>query len=531
MQNGELALGRNILVGYTTWRGYNFEDAIIISERLVDQDVFTSIHIDEHTIQCMKTKNGDEEITRDMPNVSDTAKRFLDNQGIVLVGAEVHEGDVLVGKTTPRGNVETAPEDRLLQTIFGDKSKTVKDSSLKVKHGQEGIVAAVKRIKSTDENGSELPDDVIEIIKVYIVQKRKIQVGDKMAGRHGNKGIVSKVVPIQDMPFLKDGTPLDIMLNPLGVPSRMNIGQILELHLGYAAAEIGKKQLIQIAIDQLGYEKYISLFGINEIIAKKLYEKITNLIKHKQAKQPKDIDLIDITIVLKELGLSYDDIGIKISTPVFDGANHDDIVDIMNEANIDIENNKGKQVLYDGRTGEAFDGLISVGLTYMLKLDHMVDDKIHSRSVGPYSKITQQPLGGKSQNGGQRFGEMEVWALEAYGAAYNLLEILTIKSDDVQGRNQAYNAIIKGHDVVADGMPESFKLLTKQMQGLGLCITVETKDDRMIDINEYTLNQNRLNNDDDEVIFDESIKEINENNQQVFNTDFNDNDYDDEENF
>jgi len=356
----------------------------------------------------MKTKNGDEEITRDMPNVSDTAKRFLDNQGIVLVGAEVHEGDVLVGKTTPRGNVETAPEDRLLQTIFGDKSKTVKDSSLKVKHGQEGIVAAVKRIKSSDENGSELPDDVIEIIKVYIVQKRKIQVGDKMAGRHGNKGIVSKVVPIQDMPFLKDGTPLDIMLNPLGVPSRMNIGQILELHLGYAAAEIGKKQLIQIAIDQLGYEKYISLFGINEIIAKKLYENISNLIKHKQAKQAKDIDLIDVTIILKELGLSYDDIGIKISTPVFDGANHDDIVSIMNEANIDIENNKGKQVLYDGRTGEPFDGLISVGLTYMLKLDHMVDDKIHSRSVGPYSKITQQPLGGKSQNGGQRFGEMEV---------------------------------------------------------------------------------------------------------------------------
>ncbi|MDU7891833.1 MAG: DNA-directed RNA polymerase subunit beta [Ureaplasma parvum] len=531
MQNGELALGRNILVGYTTWRGYNFEDAIIISERLVDQDVFTSIHIDEHTIQCMKTKNGDEEITRDMPNVSDTAKRFLDNQGIVLVGAEVHEGDVLVGKTTPRGNVETAPEDRLLQTIFGDKSKTVKDSSLKVKHGQEGIVAAVKRIKSSDENGSELPDDVIEIIKVYIVQKRKIQVGDKMAGRHGNKGIVSKVVPIQDMPFLKDGTPLDIMLNPLGVPSRMNIGQILELHLGYAAAEIGKKQLIQIAIDQLGYEKYISLFGINEIIAKKLYENISNLIKHKQAKQAKDIDLIDVTIILKELGLSYDDIGIKISTPVFDGANHDDIVSIMNEANIDIENNKGKQVLYDGRTGEPFDGLISVGLTYMLKLDHMVDDKIHSRSVGPYSKITQQPLGGKSQNGGQRFGEMEVWALEAYGAAYNLLEILTIKSDDVQGRNQAYNAIIKGHDVVADGMPESFKLLTKQMQGLGLCITVETKDDRMVDINEYTLNQNRLNNDDDEVILDENLKEINDSNEEIFNTNFNNNDYDDEENF
>lgn len=492
MNNGELALGRNILAAYTTWRGYNFEDAIIISERLVHQDIFTSIHIDEHTVQCMKTKNGDEEITRDMPNVSDNAKRFLDADGIVLVGAEVREGDVLVGKTTPRGNVDAIPEDKLLQTIFGDKAKTVKDSSLKVRHGQEGIVAAVKRITSADKNGNELPDDVLEIVKVYIVQKRKIQVGDKMAGRHGNKGIVSKVVPIQDMPFLKDGTPIDIMLNPLGVPSRMNIGQILELHLGYAASEIGKKQLIQIVLDNKGAQEYVSLYGIESNIADQLYKYVEALIKDKNITSSTNVDLIDISIILNQLGLSFDDITIKVSTPVFDGVNHNDLVEIMDEAGIDTKNLKGKQVLYDGRTGEPFDGLISVGKSYMLKLDHMVDDKIHSRSVGPYSKITQQPLGGKSQNGGQRFGEMEVWALEAYGAAYNLLEILTIKSDDVQGRNQAYNAIIKNKEIITSGMPESFKLLTKQIQGLGLCITVETSDGEEIDINDYTVNDYKM---------------------------------------
>ncbi|AJQ45162.1 DNA-directed RNA polymerase subunit beta [Ureaplasma diversum] len=492
MNNGELALGRNILAAYTTWRGYNFEDAIIISERLVHQDVFTSIHIDEHTVQCMKTKNGDEEITRDMPNVSDNAKRFLDADGIVLVGAEVREGDVLVGKTTPRGNVDAIPEDKLLQTIFGDKAKTVKDSSLKVRHGQEGIVAAVKRITSADKSGNELPDDVLEIIKVYIVQKRKIQVGDKMAGRHGNKGIVSKVVPIQDMPFLKDGTPIDIMLNPLGVPSRMNIGQILELHLGYAASEIGKKQLIQIVLDNKDASEYVSLYGLDLNVAEQLYKYVQDLIKEKNITSNDQVDLIDISIILNRLGLSFDDISIKVSTPVFDGVNHNDLVSIMDEAGIDTQTLKGKQVLYDGRTGEPFDGLISVGKSYMLKLDHMVDDKIHSRSVGPYSKITQQPLGGKSQNGGQRFGEMEVWALEAYGAAYNLLEILTIKSDDVQGRNQAYNAIIKNKEIITSGMPESFKLLTKQIQGLGLCITVETTDGEEVDINDYTINDYKM---------------------------------------
>ncbi|MCV3743721.1 DNA-directed RNA polymerase subunit beta [Ureaplasma sp. ES3154-GEN] len=526
MQNAELALGRNVLVGYTTWSGYNFEDAIIISERLVSMDVFTSIHIDELTVQCVRTKNGDEEITRDMPNVSDHAKRFLDKDGIVFVGAEVHEGDVLVGKTTPRGNIDINPEDKLLQTIFGDKAKSVKDSSMKVKHGQEGIVAAVKRIKADETNNNELPDDVIEIIKIYIVQKRKIQVGDKMAGRHGNKGIVSKVVPIQDMPFLADGTPLDIMLNPLGVPSRMNIGQILELHLGYAASEIGKKQLINIPLNNEGYIKYVSLFGLNDIVAKRLYNKIQTLIKNQNITSAEQVDVLDQLIILNSLGLSYDDIAIKVATPVFDGVKTNDLEDIMNEANIDIKEKKGKQLLFDGRTGEAFDGLISIGLTYMLKLDHMVDDKIHSRSVGPYSKITQQPLGGKSQNGGQRFGEMEVWALEAYGAAYNLLEILTIKSDDVQGRNQAYNAIIKNREILSSGMPESFNLLTKQIQGLALCMSVETEDGEM-DINEYTLNDYKQKEEELDRLDEEEHKQ--EVRQFTLKHSFNNNHYDDDD--
>ncbi|MCV3753853.1 DNA-directed RNA polymerase subunit beta [Ureaplasma zalophigenitalium] len=526
MQNGELALGRNVLVGYTTWSGYNFEDAIIISERLVSMDVFTSIHIDELTLQCVKTKNGDEEITRDMPNVSDHAKRFLDKDGIVFVGAEVHEGDVLVGKTTPRGNIDVNPEDKLLQTIFGDKSKSVKDSSMKVKHGQEGIVAAVKRIKATEANNNELPDDVLEIVKIYIVQKRKIQVGDKMAGRHGNKGIVSKVVPIQDMPFLADGTPLDIMLNPLGVPSRMNIGQILELHLGYAASEIGKKELINIPFNNQGYEKYVSLFGLTDIVAERLYGKMRDFIENKKITDPKQIDVLDQLIILNSLGLSFDDVAIKVATPVFDGVKTDDLVAIMNEAEIDIKEKKGKQVLYDGRTGDAFDGLISIGHTYMLKLDHMVDDKIHSRSVGPYSKITQQPLGGKSQNGGQRFGEMEVWALEAYGAAYNLLEILTIKSDDVQGRNQAYNAIIKNRDITSSGMPESFNLLTKQIQGLALCMSVET-DEGEIDINEYTLNDYKRKEEELDRLDEE--EHLQETRQFIIKNNFDENRFDDED--
>lgn len=489
MQNGELSLGNNVLVGFTTWRGYNFEDAIILSERLVQEDIYTSIHIDEYTIQCLQTKNGDEEITRDMPNVSDSAKRYLDEDGIIMVGAEVKEGDVLVGKVTPRGLVDLPPEEKLLQVIFGEKTKSFKESSLKVPHGGEGIVAAVKRFKNTDEENNDLGDDVIEVVKVYIVQKRKIQVGDKMAGRHGNKGVISKIVPVSDMPFLDDGTPLDVMLNPLGVPSRMNIGQILEIHLGLAAQELGKKELLKVVYENQKVEILAERFGLNNHVTQKLFDEVKNLIKSLNVKSYdeliKNAKTIDLIITLNKLGLSFDDIGYKVATPVFEGVDSTDLVNIMNEAGINPVQTNGKFRLRDGRTGEYFDGDIAVGVMYMLKLDHMVDDKIHARSVGPYSKITQQPLGGKSQNGGQRFGEMEVWALEAYGAAHNLYEILTIKSDDVRGRNLTYNAIIKGHDIPSGGTPESFKLLTKQLQGLGLYIEVIDENGKETDINNF----------------------------------------------
>ncbi|GAA5414761.1 DNA-directed RNA polymerase subunit beta [Ureaplasma ceti] len=489
MQNGELALGRNMLVGFTTWNGFNFEDAIILSKRLVQDDVYTSIHVDEYTLQCLVTKNGDEEITRDMPNVSDNAKRFLDQDGIIMVGAEVKEGDVLVGKITPRGQVDLSPEEKLLQAIFGDKTKNFKDSSLKVPHGGEGIVAAVKRFNNTDEENSDLGDDVIEVVKVYIVQKRKIQVGDKMAGRHGNKGIVSNIVPVEDMPFLEDGTPLDVLLNPLGVPSRMNIGQILEIHLGLSARELGKKELLRIAFEKLGHEELVARYGLRECVAEKLYARILKLVAEADVKTYEalieKVNTFDLIIALNDLGLTFADIGYKVATPVFEGVNHGNLEDIMREAGIDPIQTKGKFKLRDGKTGEYFDGDISVGVMYMLKLDHMVDDKIHARSVGPYSKITQQPLGGKSQNGGQRFGEMEVWALEAYGAAHNLHEILTIKSDDVRGRNLTYSSIIKGNEIPSGGTPESFKLLTKQLQGLGLYLEVIDSDDKETDINDY----------------------------------------------
>ena len=489
IQNGELSLGRNVLVGFTTWNGYNFEDAIVLSKRLVQEDVYTSIHIDEYTLQCMVTKNGDEEIVRDMPNVPENAKRFLDQNGIVMVGAEVKEGDVLVGKITPRGQVDLSPEEKLLQTIFGDNTKNFKDSSLKVPYGGEGIVAAVKRFTNTDSDGSGLGDDVIEEIKVYIVQKRKIQVGDKMAGRHGNKGIVSNIVPVEDMPFLDDGTPLDVLLNPLGVPSRMNIGQILEIHLGLAARELGKKELLRIVYENKGEQELVSTYGLDDLIAKKLYIDLKQLIESKQSESfdalLQNVNTFDLIVLLNNLGLSFDDIGYKVATPVFEGVNNQDLKDIMNEVGIDPIKTKGKFRLRDGRTGESFDGDIAVGVMYMLKLDHMVDDKIHARSIGPYSKITQQPLGGKSQNGGQRFGEMEVWALEAYGAAHNLHEILTIKSDDVRGRNQTYSAIIKGNDIPSGGIPESFKLLTKQLQGLGLYLEIIDSNNNSIDINKY----------------------------------------------
>lgn len=512
MKNGELALGQNVLVAFTTWSGYNYEDAIILSERLVKDDVYTSISIDEYTVKCLVTNNGDEEITRDVPNVSESAKKYLNEDGIIMVGAEVKEGDILVGKTTPKGHVDLSPEEKLLQAIFGEKTKPIKDSSLRVPYSGEGIVAAVNRFKSYEND--DLGDDVIEIIKIYVVQKRKIQIGDKMAGRHGNKGIVSKIVPIEDMPHLEDGTPIDVMLNPLGVPSRMNIGQILEIHLGLAAREIAKKELLRLSIEEKDHTGLVKLFSLSTINAKNLYQAINNLLKQEKVSSYeealKKIKTIDLEIILNTLGLSYADIGYKVSTPVFEGCTREDLENAMKEAGIDPIKTNGKFTLVDGRTGEKFDGPISIGIMYMLKLDHMVDDKIHSRAVGPYSKITQQPLGGKSQNGGQRFGEMEVWALEAYGAAYNLREILTIKSDDVRGRNYTYNAIIKGKEIPTGRLPETFKLLVKQLQGLCLYTAIVDKDGNEIDSNEYTKHENLSSKDyeaDDIILNDYQLDE------------------------
>ena len=393
VENGELALGQNVTIAFMTWYGYNYEDAIIMSERLVKEDVYTSIHIEEYDIEIRETKLGPEEITRDIPNVSETSLRHLDARGIVMIGAEVKEGDILVGKVTPKGQSEDSPEEKLLNAIFGEKSREVRDNSLKVPHGGAGIVQMVRFFKR--EDGHELPPGVNEVVKVYIVQKRKIAEGDKMAGRHGNKGVISRILPEEDMPFLPDGTPVDLMLNPFGVPSRMNIGQILELHLGMAAQKLG----------------------------------------------------------------------VKFATPVFDGIDNETLQEIMREAEMKPD---GKEILYDGRTGEAFDERISVGEMYMLKLSHMIDDKLHARATGPYSLVTQQPLGGKAQNGGQRFGEMEVWALEAYGAAHSLEEILTIKSDDREGRNRAFEAIKKGKDLPEPGMPESFKVLINELKALAI---------------------------------------------------------------
>ncbi|SYV94186.1 DNA-directed RNA polymerase subunit beta, partial [Mycoplasmoides gallisepticum] len=384
---------------------------MIISDRLFKDDVYSSIHIDEYTIECLRTKNGDEEITRDIPNISESAKRYLDEEGVIMVGAEVKEGDILVGKTSPKGQVELTPEEKLIQAILGDKVKQVRESSLKVPNGGDGIVAGIKRFSIA--NGDELEDDVLELVKVYVVQKRKIQIGDKVAGRHGNKGIISKIVAQEDMPHLEDGTPLDILLNPLGVPSRMNIGQIFELHLGYAARKLAKAKLIEACFDKKLADQLDTVFGLEKSKTQSL---IKNLVEHMKsigvtslAQTKNRVRTIDIDIVLKQLGLTYDDLAFKIATPVFEGVNMEDLKAIMSEAGIDPDKTEGKFKLIDGRTGEPFEKPISVGIMYMLKLDHMVDDKIHARAVGPYSKITQQPLGGKSQNGGQRFGEMEVW--------------------------------------------------------------------------------------------------------------------------
>ena len=405
--NGEIALGKNMLIGFTTWEGYNYEDAVLINERLVKEDIYTSIHIEEYETEARDTKLGPEEITRDIPNVGEEVLKELDERGIIRVGAEVRAGDILVGKVTPKGETELNAEERLLRAIFGEKAREVRDTSLRVPHGEYGIVVDVKVF--TRENSDELSPGVNMVVRVYIAQKRKLQVGDKMAGRHGNKGVVSRILPQEDMPFLPDGTPLDIVLNPLGVPSRMNIGQVLEVHLGYAAQKLGW----------------------------------------------------------------------KVATPIFDGATYGDIQDLLQQAGLDPE---GKSVLYDGRTGEPFDNKVTVGYVYFLKLHHLVDDKIHARSTGPYSLVTQQPLGGKAQFGGQRFGEMEVWALEAYGAAYTLQEILTVKSDDVVGRVKTFEAIVKGKNVPKPGIPESFKVLIKELQSLALDVRVLDNEGNEIDL-------------------------------------------------
>ncbi len=406
-ENGQLALGQDVKVAFMTWNGYNYEDAVIISERLVKDDVYTSIHIESYEIECRETKLGPEEITRDIPNVGEDAIKFLDSRGIIMTGAEVGDGDILVGKVTPKGVTDLTSEERLLHSIFGEKTREVRETSLRVPHGSGGVVHDVKVFSR--KNGDDLNPGVNEVIRVYIAQKRKISVGDKMAGRHGNKGVISLVLPIEDMPYMEDGTPIDIMLNPLGVPSRMNIGQILELHLGMAAEKLN----------------------------------------------------------------------IHISTPVFEGTTKDEIYELMAEAGLDSD---GKALLYDGRTGEKFDHRVAIGVMHMIKLAHMVDDKLHARSTGPYSLVTQQPLGGKAQFGGQRFGEMEVWALEAYGAAHTLQEILTVKSDDIVGRVKVYESFIKGETVPTPGIPESFRVLVKELQSLALDVTMLNEDGEEVDL-------------------------------------------------
>ena len=450
---GELALGKNLLVAFMPWEGYNFEDAIILSERLVRDDVLTSIHIHEHEVDARDTKLGPEEITRDIPNLSEEVLRDLDERGIVRIGAEVDAGDVLVGKVTPKGETELTPEERLLRAIFGEKAREVRDTSLKVPHGEQGKVIDV-RVFSRDEH-HELPPGVNQLVRVYVAQKRKISVGDKLAGRHGNKGVISKILPLEDMPYLADGTPVDIILNPLGVPSRMNVGQVLEAHLGYAA--------------RWGWEHNGEMVGDQPVRGTEG--------KTRPATPPSTF----------------------IATPVFDGAHWDEedqagkhmtiknIFGNLRPDGVDGERligEDGKLTLYNGRTGEPYDRQITVGFVYILKLAHLVDDKIHARSTGPYSMITQQPLGGKAQFGGQRFGEMEVWALEAYGSAYCLQELLTIKSDDVLGRVKVYEAIVKGENIPEPGIPESFKVLIKEMQALCLNVEVLAKDGAEIEMRE-----------------------------------------------
>ena len=447
--HGELALGHNVIVAYMPWEGYNYEDASLLNEDLIKADVFTSIHIEEYDCDARDTKLGKEEITREIPNVSEEALKDLDERGIIRIGAEVRPGDILVGKVTPKGETELTAEERLLRAIFGEKAREVRDSSLRVPHGEAGKIVSVKVFSR--ENGDELPPGVNEQVRVHIAQKRKISEGDKMAGRHGNKGVVSRIMAREDMPFLPSGEPVHIVLNPLGVPSRMNIGQILENHLGWAARTLG----MQIANDAEGLVEKLAKYGYD--------------VEKNGMPQTVEIDKFGDQSVR----------AVQISVPVFDGAHEQDISEALELAGID---QTAKTTLYDGRTGEPFDNKVTVGLTYMLKLHHLVDDKIHARSTGPYSLVTQQPLGGKAQFGGQRFGEMEVWALEAYGAAYTLQEILTVKSDDVVGRVKTYEAIVKGENVPDPGIPESFKVLVKELQSIGLDIKVLNEDEEEISL-------------------------------------------------
>jgi DNA-directed RNA polymerase subunit beta len=472
-KDGEMALGRNVLIAFTTWEGYNYEDAVLISERLVKEDVYTSIHIEEYDCECRDTKLGPEEITRDIPNVGDDGLKDLDENGIIRIGAEVRPGDILVGKVTPKGETELTAEERLLRAIFGEKAREVRDTSLRVPHGEQGTIVDVKVF--TRDNSDELGPGVNQVIRCYIATKRKISVGDKMAGRHGNKGVISRILPVEDMPFLEDGTPVDIVLNPQGIPSRMNLGQVLEVHLGMAAKALGW----------------------------------------------------------------------KVATPVFDGATDEEIKELLKEAGLRED---GKAIVYDGRTGEKFDNPITVGVMYMLKLHHLVDDKIHARSTGPYSLVTQQPLGGKAQFGGQRFGEMEVWALEAYGAAYTLQEMLTVKSDDVVGRVKTYEAIVKGENVPEPGVPESFKVLIKELQSLGLDIRLYSDKNEELELKEHidegidyedakvgedVLQQDELEDsyievdeDNEEILLDSDddsiFEEIDDDEEDIFGSDFDD---------
>jgi DNA-directed RNA polymerase subunit beta len=441
----EMALGTNLLVAFMPWQGHNYEDAIILSQRLVQEDILTSIHIEEHEVDARDTKLGPEEITRDIPNVSEEMLADLDERGIIRIGAEVNTGDILVGKVTPKGETELTPEERLLRAIFGEKAREVRDTSMKVPHGESGTVIGVRVFDR--EEGDELPPGVNQLVRVYVAQKRKISVGDKLAGRHGNKGVIAKILPIEDMPFMEDGTPVDVVLNPLGVPRRMNIGQILELHMGWLAKQ--------------GWDLDLS--------------------------EDKSKSKSDWKQRLIDIHAGQADPNTKVATPVFDGAKEDELVGLLgatypNRDGVRMVKEDGKAALFDGRSGEPFPDPVAVGYMYILKLHHLVDDKIHARSTGPYSMITQQPLGGKAQFGGQRFGEMEVWAMEAYGAAYALQELLTIKSDDVPGRVKVYEAIVKGENIPDSGIPESFKVLVKEMQSLCLNVEVLSQDGSSIEL-------------------------------------------------